>query len=279
LPTPPSAQIATFKMSMGAKNITFVIFVNHICIVIIQIMKTIAERLAFARGSMTQSALAAKAGVSQGTIGNIESGARQSKGSLPQIAEALNINHKWLATGEGQMEIVTASIQSGQAQSSRAIFTSTKTSRVDRMEQTNVEDVAMPVNLVRAPVVGTARMGEDGHYEEIEYPVGHGDGWVDAYSSDPNVYALRVKGDSMHPAIRHGSFVVVEPNGQCVPGEYVVLAMVDGRKMVKELVINRPDEIVIESVNGNHRKTIEKIDIEKMHPVAAIVPASKWRSN
>ena len=66
-------------------------------------MKTIAERLKFARElkGWTQAQLAIAAGVSTGTIGNIESGARQSKGSLPQIAEALWVNHKWLATGQG----------------------------------------------------------------------------------------------------------------------------------------------------------------------------------
>lgn len=63
----------------------------------------------------------------------------------------------------------------------------------------------------------------------------------------------------------------------CVPGEYVVIALTDGRKMVKELVIERPSEIVVESVNGNHRVTIDRGEIERMHPVAAVVAASKWR--
>lgn len=49
----------------------------------------------------TQSQLAVAAGLSQGTIGNIESGARQARGSLPQIAEALGVEHKWLSQGLG----------------------------------------------------------------------------------------------------------------------------------------------------------------------------------
>lgn len=70
-------------------------------------MKTIAERLLAARErkEWTQSQLAVAADVSQGTIGNIESGLRQSKGSLPQIAEALGVSHKWLATGQGTMDM------------------------------------------------------------------------------------------------------------------------------------------------------------------------------
>lgn len=66
-------------------------------------MKTIAQRLKWARDQKewTQSHLAVAAEVSTGTIGNIESGQRQSKGSLPQIAEALGVHHKWLAYGTG----------------------------------------------------------------------------------------------------------------------------------------------------------------------------------
>ncbi|MBS4038717.1 MAG: helix-turn-helix transcriptional regulator [Hydrogenophaga sp.] len=66
-------------------------------------MKTLAQRVKYAREqrSWTQSHLAAAAGLSQGTIGNIESGARQARGSLPQIAEALGVEHKWLSQGIG----------------------------------------------------------------------------------------------------------------------------------------------------------------------------------
>lgn len=70
-------------------------------------MKTIADRLKYARGlkSWTQPQLAVAAGVSSGTIGNIESGARQAKGSLPQIADALGVNLKWLSSGDGDIHI------------------------------------------------------------------------------------------------------------------------------------------------------------------------------
>lgn len=81
----------------------------HGCTINIARVKTVAERLRHARlqRGWTQNHLATAAGVSQGTIGNIESGARQSRGSLPQIAEALGISHKWLADGLGSMTLVT----------------------------------------------------------------------------------------------------------------------------------------------------------------------------
>jgi phage repressor protein C with HTH and peptisase S24 domain len=125
--------------------------------------------------------------------------------------------------------------------------------------------------------VGTAKLGEDGYYTELEHPAGHGDGYVEHYSADSSAYALRVKGDSMHPTIRHGQFVLVEPHGQCVPGENILLSLHDGRKMVKELVTERPDSVTVLSVNGGQRMTFDRVQIDCMHAVAAVISASKWR--
>lgn len=252
---------------------------------------TIAERLKYARelAKLTQAQLADNAGVSQGTIANIESGIRKSPRELLEIAKALNIRPEWLKTGLGPMEPAAQRLRnqiSGIWASSDGHFDSINRIQeaqadfqadTQRDLESNLDSELYLVNPKRTPVVGTAKLGDNGYYEELGYPTGHGDGWVENYSHDPESYALRVKGDSMHPAIRHGSFVVVEPNGQCIPGEYVVLALRNGKKMVKELVIERETEIVIESVNGNHRQTIDKVDIEKMHAVSSIVAASKWK--
>jgi len=64
-------------------------------------MDSIASRLTAARKKKgwTQGQLAKSAGVSQGTVGNIESGVRMSHGSLPRLAEALEVPHNWLRDG------------------------------------------------------------------------------------------------------------------------------------------------------------------------------------
>jgi phage repressor protein C with HTH and peptisase S24 domain len=120
-------------------------------------------------------------------------------------------------------------------------------------------------------------MGEDGFYDELGHPPGHGDGWVPGYSEDPNVYALRVRGDSMAPTIKHGQFVVVEPNSELVPGEPVVVGLRDGSKMVKELQYRRGDSISLLSINGGRARTVMLEEIEFIHPVVSIVQASRWR--
>lgn len=120
-------------------------------------------------------------------------------------------------------------------------------------------------------------MGSDGHYYELEHPPGHGDGFVEAHSADGSAYALRVKGDSMHPAIKHGQIVLVEPAGACVPGENVLVALRDGRRMIKELVAVREDSITVMSVNGGSRDTFDRREVEFVHSVAAVFSSSKWR--
>ncbi len=68
-------------------------------------MNTIAERVKFAREKKhwSQAQLALAAGCVPSTVGNIESGARQSMGTLPKIAKALDVRHEWLAYNDGEM--------------------------------------------------------------------------------------------------------------------------------------------------------------------------------
>lgn len=150
---------------------------------------------------------------------------------------------------------------------------------ITAINSSNLQYAGRPKNSTQVPVVGTAKLGSDGFYVELESPAGFGDGYVEHYSADENAYGVRVRGDSMHPAIKHGQVVVVEPSGQLVPGENVLVALLDGRRMVKELITARADSITLMSVNGGERMTVQREEVEFVHAVAAIVSASKWRSD
>ena len=65
------------------------------------------SRLAHARKlrDLTQGKLAQMAGISQGTIGNIEAGIRDGASSLAAIADALQVRYWWLRDGTGAMEL------------------------------------------------------------------------------------------------------------------------------------------------------------------------------
>lgn len=126
----------------------------------------------------------------------------------------------------------------------------------------------------RARIVGTAQLGPEGYWEALETY----DGWVDVPTRDPGAYALRVRGDSMAPAIRSGWVVWCEPNHNLIPGEYVMVRRTDGQCMVKELLYENGEEVSLMAVNdGYGRLTISRSDIEQVHYVGGIVPPSKIR--
>lgn len=123
------------------------------------------------------------------------------------------------------------------------------------------------------PVVGTIQAGDLGMFEELEYPTGFGDGFIEYPRKDPNSYALRVRGDSMRPRIKSGEFIVVEPNYTANSGDDVAVTLKDGRRMVKELLYIRAGEVCLGSINQDHPNiTVQLAEIEKMHYVAAIIP-------
>lgn len=162
------------------------------------------------------------------------------------------ISHDWLRTGEGQIE------------PSSELFV----------------EAGKVAPSVFVAVVGMAKMGEDGYYEEISSIPGAGDGYVDAQSKDKNAFALKVKGESMAPALRDGWFVVVEPNTTPTVGEYVLIKLKSGRRMVKELLYLRSDTVAVMSVNGGHRHTIDLVDIDEHYGIQAVVnilPPSRWK--
>lgn len=124
----------------------------------------------------------------------------------------------------------------------------------------------------RTKILGIAQLGPQGYWDALAVA----DGWLDVPTTDPDAYSLRVKGDSMAPAIRSGWVVWCEPNHQLIPGEYVMVRCNDGQSMVKELLYENADEVSLMAVNdGYGRLTIARSDIEQLHYVGGIVPPSK----
>jgi transcriptional regulator with XRE-family HTH domain len=102
--TPPNHSIALSNPSMSSQYHERETIANANVIKLLrrlQDMDTIAKRIKETRVGLelTQKELAKKAGVSQGTIGNLESGARTSPRHLVQIANALGVTAEWLQSG------------------------------------------------------------------------------------------------------------------------------------------------------------------------------------
>jgi phage repressor protein C with HTH and peptisase S24 domain len=217
-------------------------------------MKTLGARIAHYRNraGMSQAALAkACKWASQSRVGNYEKDTREpSLDDIALMADVLRIPKEWLLLGEGGGQF-------------------------DMDDASNVEQGPPIVSPYRAiPIVGTAQMGAEGYW----YALDEGEGVVDVPSKDPGAYALRLRGDSMAPAIRSGWIAVCEPNGRLVPGEYVMIRLVDGECMLKELLYANDEEVSVMSLNPAYsRRTIPMEQIEQMHYVGHIVAPSKVR--
>jgi len=219
---------------------------------------TIGERIAWeleADPDKSAAACAKFAGLSKSTLSELIKGRSKSSTKLHLIAEYLGVTTKWLETGKGPKHPV-----------GRAVV---GVSGFDEMTPQS------PYRQI--PVRGTASMGMDGYWVDLEYPVGHGDGYFEHPTSDPDAYVLMVKGDSMHPAIRSGWYVLVEPNGTPQQGEYVLVKLKDGRSTVKELLWHRNGEYNLLAVADDSRLSIAVDKVEGVYPIAAVLPPSKRR--
>jgi phage repressor protein C with HTH and peptisase S24 domain len=219
-------------------------------------MNTLGKRIAFLRElkGWNQSELAREMKVTPQSVQAWEAGKnvpRQQK--MTRLAEVLGVSVGELMSDDaidGEFQRITGQLES------------------------NVEQGPPIVSPYRAiPIVGTAQMGADGYWYALE----EADGTVDAYSRDASAYALRLKGDSMEPAIHSGWVAVIEPDRDYFPGEYVMVRTTEGESMLKRLLYSNEAEVSLLSVNGHTIRNIPTEQIEHIHSVGAIVPPSRAR--
>ena len=178
---------------------------------------TLASRLKQARSlrGLTQVQLAALSGVKQPDISKIERGEIQKTTGLLGLARALRVNPHWLDTGDGDMEPPTTPVQP---------------------EATNVK----PVPAMRlVPVLNKVNAGMykeivEAHPDDIDY--------VPVYTPTKRyTFALRVDGDSMEPGFPNGCVVIVDPEIEARPNDYVIAMNGDNEATFKQLIKDGPD--------------------------------------
>lgn len=127
------------------------------------------------------------------------------------------------------------------------------------------------------PVVGTAQLGNEGYFEALDFPPGHGDGYLSIHSDDPDAYGLKVTGDSMLPRIKNGEYVLIEPNKSYFSGDEVVVRTTEGRTMIKEFIYLRDGMYRLDSVNAEHPPIhIAASDVIEIHLVGGILKSSRF---
>lgn len=111
------------------------------------------------------------------------------------------------------------------------------------------------------PLIGLAEAGEGGYFDDAGFPVGKG--WDEiAFPSvnDEHAYALEISGNSMEPAYRDGTVVMVSPSSPVRRGDRVVVKTRSGEVMAKELKRRTAKTIELRSLNPDHKERTLSVD-------------------
>lgn len=101
-----------------------------------------------------------------------------------------------------------------------------------------------------APLLGFAKAGSDGYFDDAGFPMG--DNWEEVRFpglETGNVYALEISGDSMEPVYRRGDRIVVAPGVAVRRGDRVVVRTRQGE--VLATVLGRQTERMVELISLN----------------------------
>ena len=113
------------------------------------------------------------------------------------------------------------------------------------------------------PLIGFAQAGSGGYFDDSGFPVGKG--WDEIpfpAVSDENAYALEISGNSMEPAYRDGTIIIVSPAASVRRGDRVVAKTRGGEVMVKELKRRTAKSVELRSINPAHKeRTLSARDV------------------
>jgi phage repressor protein C with HTH and peptisase S24 domain len=125
-----------------------------------------------------------------------------------------------------------------------------------------------------APLLGFAKAGSDGYFDDAGFPVG--DGWDEVRFpglETENVYALEITGDSMEPVYRKGDRIVVSPGVPVRRGDRVVARTKDGEVLAK--VLGRNSERMVELLSLNPDYPPRELPRRELARMARILWASQ----
>lgn len=110
----------------------------------------------------------------------------------------------------------------------------------------------LPGGFRPVPLLGLARAGPGGFFDDGGFPAGQGWDQVAVPGVDEDAYALEVTGDSMMPLYRDGDIIIVSPAAQIRRGDRIVVRTSDGEVMAKILKRQTASEMELASLNPDH---------------------------
>lgn len=188
--------------------------VMQVSCLITGVKTTIAERLTQSREAkgLTQEALARAAGVSQGTIGNIESGLRENPRELLAIAAAVGVSPQWLKSGQGPKN------PPGEI------------SIDDNPDLPSIRRVKFKLS------AGASGFGVE-YLDDDDEPIVFRRAWFESRGLNPGkLFAVRISNGSMQPGLWEDDTVVVNTADTTPKDGEVFAANYEGELVIKRLV-------------------------------------------
>ena len=211
-------------------------------------MSNIGKRIIEARTArgLSQEDLAARSGVSQGTIGHLESGRNKTSTKLPEIAAALGLTVEQL-TGRGVRPGIGGT--------------------GGRERDWGADETALPEASRSVHQYVISRTGEPEIDGEVAYEV---------EPDDDSQFLYPVPDDRMAPRYMQGDYAIVEPGTEPDIEDDVLVKLINGEVGLYRL-ISRRSGIRLGSWNTNTVGTYGDSDITWIYYVAGFVPARKIR--
>jgi phage repressor protein C with HTH and peptisase S24 domain len=124
------------------------------------------------------------------------------------------------------------------------------------------------------PLIGFAKAGRGGFFDDSGFPVGQGWDEVEVPGvTDTTAYALEITGDSMVPVYREGDTIIVSPGATIRKGDRVVVRTGDGQVMAKILQKQSARTVELASFNPDH--PVKTLDAKNVDWMARIIWASQ----
>ena len=124
------------------------------------------------------------------------------------------------------------------------------------------------------PKIPLPRTRTSGYFDDRGFPVGKG--WDEAVFpavNDEHSYALEVSGNSMEPAYRDGTIILVSLASPIRRGDRVVVKTKDGEVMAKEVKRRTSKSIELRSLNPAHKE--RRLPAKDVQWIARIMWASQ----
>lgn len=131
-----------------------------------------------------------------------------------------------------------------------------------------------PPKRKQIPLLGFARAGKGGFFDDSGFPAGNGWDEIDVPGvTDQNAYALEITGDSMMPVYREGDTIIVSPAATIRKGDRVVVRTADGQVMAKLMQRQTSKTLELASFNPSHATKV--LDMKDVDWIARILWASQ----